>query len=619
NRANDVVTATLTGDLLKYYTATASYNLNVMAAAPIKINEAEIELIVGTKGFNLLNENIIEVTNTSIYATDDANKNTWGKKELTTDKRASLFFVNPTSDVDGLLNGSQSPNVASINKAMGVDAKTVGTAVIYVNMKQTKDDNGTYEATPIKITVHVLPRPFDETKATLRVWDFTKGVDASKLNDGYWTTTNAETGETTTEKMLDATTGKYFTKKDYGLTANPLYMSTWRSGDENEGAGLTTDIKVNTTTTIGEVPGMTPVAGKDTNLGSEYNGKLYKGIRLYGHASFLGIDGIEDGMNVTMTVDHYNSDGGSQPASGYANSAMIIYPAGYKDPQDANDDFYLNRLTNVYIYSSGGEGSLTLEPTNLGITVSNIIAGYPAATGLLNKGNGAKPSSNGETVTRTAGYATMISPYNIDMTGQKAVKAYICTYYGYANNQVHMKQIRHIPANTPVMLKGYARDMYVLYISEGNKPVDHGIDQSEFEQNRLVGALTPTMVNTTEEVVGSDGAKVTYYNFGLNGHLWTKYTRSGVLGEGRAYLRLTEDEYADIKAASVSGSSSASRTTIIFEDLDDEEDDNTTTGIENIARPSAGDGYFYTLNGVRVDKPTKKGIYIYNGKKIVIR
>lgn len=619
NSANDVVTATLTGDLLKYYTATATYDLNVMAAAPIKINETEIELIVGEKGYNLIDNKIFEVTNSSIYATDDANKNTWGKKELTTNNRASLFFVNPTSVVDGLLNGSQSPNVASINKAMGVDAKTVGTAVIYANMKQTKDDNGTYEATPIKITVHVLPRPFDETKATLRVWDFTKGVDESKLNDGYWAT-NTETGETSTEGMLDATTEKYFTNKDYGLTANPLYLSTWRSGDENEGAGLTTDIKVNTTTTIGEVPGMTPIPGKDTNLGSEYNGKLYKGIRLYGHASFLGIDGIEDGMNVTMTVDHYNSDGGSQPASGYANSAMIIYPAGYKDPQDANDDFYLNRLTNVYIYSSGGEGSLTLEPTNLGITVSNIIAGYPAATGLLNKGNGAKPSSNGETVTRTAGYATLISPYNIDMTGQKAVKAYICTYYGYANNQVHMKQIRHIPANTPVMLKGYARDMYVLYISEGNKPVEHGIDQSVFEQNRLVGALTPTVVNTTEEVVGSDGAKVTYYNFGLNGHQWTKYTRSGTLAEGRAYLRLTEEEYADLKAGSVSGASSAN-TRIVFEDLEDEDvdNDNTATGIENVAAPTAGDGYFYTLNGVRVDKPTKKGIYIYNGKKIVIR
>ena len=623
NRANDVVTATLTGDLLKYYTSTASYELNVMAdLAPIKINEAEIELIVGTGGYNLLENKIIEVTNDEIYIEKVENDKTVKKiwKDLTDfQEKAQTFFNDPSTNISsepGKENGSQSTNVVSINKRLGLDAKTVGTAIVYLNMKKTKDGSGTYEATPIKITVHVLPRPFDETKATLRVWDFTKGVDASKLNDGLWAT-KAETGETTTEGMLDAKAEKYFTKKDYGLTANPLYLTSWRSGNENEGAGLTTNITVNTTTTIGEVPGMTPVAGMGTNLGSEYNGKLYKGIKLYGHASYIGIDGIEDGMNVTMTIDNYGS--GTSQLVGSSNSVMLIFPKDYNDPQDATNDYKLNRLTNVCIYSSGGDGSMTFEQNDGVITVTNIVAGYPAATGLLNTGNGAKPSSDRETVTRTAGYATMISPYNIDMSGQKAVKAYICTYYGYANNQVHMKQIRHIPANTPVMLKGYARDMYVLYISEGNKPVDHGIDQSVFEQNRLVGVLTPTMVNTTEEVVGTDGIKVTYYNFGLNGHQWTKYTRSGVLGEGRAYLRLTEDEYADLKAASVSGSSSASRTTIIFEDLDDEEDDNTTTGIENIARPSAGDGYFYTLNGVRIDKPTKKGIYIYNGKKIVIR
>ena len=626
NSANDVVTATLTGDLLKYYTATATYDLNVMAAAPIKINETEIELIVGTGGYNLIENKIFEVTNSSIYATDDADKNTWGKANR--DTRATKFFVNPTSVVDGLLNGSQSPNVASINKAMGVDAKTVGTAVIYVNMKQTKDDNGTsYEATPIKITVHVLPRPFDETKATLRVWDFTKGVDVSNLNDGYWTT-NTETGETKTTGLTigsgsadenPASDAVCFIDKKYeGLVDNPIYLTTYNRN--KDGVESVNDITVNRTSSIGDVPGMTPIPGKDTNLSSEYNGKLYKGIKLDGHASFLGIDGLEEGMNITMTIDNYGSGGGTQPA-GSNKGILQIFPKDYKDPQDATmKDFYLNRLTNVYINGSGGDGSLTFEPEGSAITVTNIVAGYPAATGLLNKGNGAKPSSNGETVTRTAGYATLVSPYNIDMTGQKAVKAYICTYYGYANNQVHMKQIRHIPANTPVMLKGYARDMYVLYISEGNQPVDHGIDKSVFEQNRLVGVLTPTVVNTTEEVVGSDGAKVTYYNFGLSGNKWNKLSRSGTVAAGRAYLRLTEEEYADLKAGSVSGASSAN-TRIVFEDLEDEDvdNDNTATGIENVAAPTAGDGYFYTLNGVRVDKPTKKGIYIYNGKKIVIR
>lgn len=627
--ANDVVTATLTGDLLKYYTATATYNLNVMAAAPIKINETEIELIVGTGGYNLIENKIFEVTNDNIYATDDAaDKNKWGKANR--DTRASKFFINPdknASTVAGKENGSQSPNVVYINSKLGLDAKTVGTAVVYINMKETTDGDKTYPATPIKITVHVLPRPFDETKAKLLVWDFTKGVDVSNLNDGYWETV-AETGETKTtgltigsgsEDENPASDAVCFIDKKYeGLVDNPIYLTTYNK--TKEGDEYVNDITLNRTSSIGDVPGMTPIPGKDTNLSSEYNGKLYKGIKLDGHASFLGIDGLEEGMNITMTIDNYGSGGGSQPA-GSNKGILQIFPKDYKDPQDATmQDYYLNRLTNVYISGSGGDGSLTFEPEGSAITVTNIVAGYPAATGLLNKGNGAKPSSDGETVTRTAGYATLISPYNIDMTGQKAVKAYICTYYGYANNQVHMKQIRHIPANTPVMLKGYARDMYVLYISEGNKPVEHGIDQSVFEQNRLVGVLTPTVVNTTEEVVGSDGAKVTYYNFGLSGNKWNKLSRSGTVAEGRAYLRLTEEEYADLKAGSVSGASSAN-TRIVFEDLEDEDvdNDNTATGIENVAAPTAGDGYFYTLNGVRVDKPTKKGIYIYNGKKIVIR
>ena len=31
------------------------------------------------------------------------------------------------------------------------------------------------------------------------------------------------------------------------------------------------------------------------------------------------------------------------------------------------------------------------------------------------------------------------------------------------------------------------------------------------------------------------------------------------------------------------------------------------------------DDYYYTLDGVRIENPTKKGIYIKNGKKVVIK
>lgn len=46
---------------------------------------------------------------------------------------------------------------------------------------------------------------------------------------------------------------------------------------------------------------------------------------------------------------------------------------------------------------------------------------------------------------------------------------------------------------------------------------------------------------------------------------------------------------------------------------------NEPTGINVIQRDAQSDGKIYTLNGILVDNPTKKGIYIKNGKKIIIK
>lgn len=43
--------------------------------------------------------------------------------------------------------------------------------------------------------------------------------------------------------------------------------------------------------------------------------------------------------------------------------------------------------------------------------------------------------------------------------------------------------------------------------------------------------------------------------------------------------------------------------------------DKTTVGIDDICRESVNDGYYYNLNGQRVDVP-RKGLYIQNGKKV---
>ena len=45
----------------------------------------------------------------------------------------------------------------------------------------------------------------------------------------------------------------------------------------------------------------------------------------------------------------------------------------------------------------------------------------------------------------------------------------------------------------------------------------------------------------------------------------------------------------------------------------------TTTGIESVENTESDDNApYYNLSGVRVSKPTK-GVYIHNGKKVIIK
>ena len=45
----------------------------------------------------------------------------------------------------------------------------------------------------------------------------------------------------------------------------------------------------------------------------------------------------------------------------------------------------------------------------------------------------------------------------------------------------------------------------------------------------------------------------------------------------------------------------------------------TPTGITDVHMDRRDNGYYYTLDGVRIENPTKKGIYIKNGKKVLIK
>ena len=99
-------------------------------------------------------------------------------------------------------------------------------------------------------------------------------------------------------------------------------------------------------------------------------------------------------------------------------------------------------------------------------------------------------------------------------------------------------------------------------------------------------------------------------------------------GEGKTYansafLQLTKAQAEDLGVGTAYNNiGSASKAFApAFMLLFDESDDNVITGISDITTAkgnSVASQGWYTLQGVRIPKPTQRGIYIYNGKKVVV-
>lgn len=699
------ITATVNNDdILRYYTNnSAQYKINCKNYSHVKINQTEVEMTVGETGVNILRRGFIEVVHEHLDKLYRQNENgtLYGDK----DKRKvyktevvdqfvnngvngglNTFFVDATKTNTGKNNGSANTNILYVNKEFTMDAKAAGTTTVYVNLEKLaysengQDENPTIEASfdavtiPIKVTIK--PREFNAEAATLRVWDFTKEIDAATLqtfansNSTYWTYNESDnTVKTSVIKPTEDEDAKYYEEYDgdkaeflvgkkafenheFDLSVfnetleqedskDILRLSTLNNSNYEKYLGLdeeqkemhkhtlnvVSDITLNKKSTIKDNNYMPPVDGSNTNLG-ENSDECYRGINLEGKASFLHVPNVDDNISIMMVADH-NSEKTDDfldfASSGSNQAGLIVGPSKMTDGTYAAGYNY-NRLTTVINYAprtdeNGIVTEVAVEAAGGQVNVVSVVAGYIATSGILNKGEGKVPTS---AATRTDGYTTVVSPYNIDMTGQKVVKAYICDYYGKVNNKVHMKQIKHIPANTPVMLRGYARDLYALFISEGNKAVDPGVDESFIKNNRLRGNATEDIYVPLEETeVNSEGEVVKYYNYGLSGSKWVKFGVDGTMKAGKAYLRLTEEEWADLQEAMISSAGvSATRLSFEFEDLDDS-DDNVSTGIVQVGtqKDVAGDGYYYSINGVRMgkEKPASKGVYIYNGRKIVIK
>ena len=190
-----------------------------------------------------------------------------------------------------------------------------------------------------------------------------------------------------------------------------------------------------------------------------------------------------------------------------------------------------------------------------------------------------------------SGIRTYASTYDLDFTDIEGLTAYTVTAVN--NNTLTLAPVNKVPAGTGLLLKGTA---------DANFNVPTTATATAIAGNYLVGVLNGETVVQKTETVESVG----YTNFilanGSYGIDWYTLSEAGAIGANKAYLRLP-----------TSALSSSARLTMEFGDA-------TGVGEMRNEKGEMRNDAWYTVNGVRLSgKPTRKGLYIFKGKKTVVK
>ncbi len=195
-----------------------------------------------------------------------------------------------------------------------------------------------------------------------------------------------------------------------------------------------------------------------------------------------------------------------------------------------------------------------------------------------------------------SGYATYASSNALDFSqvtdadDQPAdIVAYVVPVY-YSNSQVGLLRTggdsncddRTVAANTGIVVKGAAGTYHVNYSDEPG--------------NYFGNLLKPVIGTIILEPTDGD-----YTNFVLTADGFRPLSQAGSFGPNKAYLQIP-----------TSFVTSHNITSFNFVEIED------VSGIEE-AKTNQSAGQWYTIDGIRIDKPTQKGIYLHNGKKMVIK
>ena len=184
---------------------------------------------------------------------------------------------------------------------------------------------------------------------------------------------------------------------------------------------------------------------------------------------------------------------------------------------------------------------------------------------------------------------TYASKTALDFTGIAGLTAYIVS--DFSGSTLTLSSVGAVPAGTGLLLKGTPSTIFTVPVATS---------ASAPAQNYLVGVTdatteVPVTTSTNTNFILANG------NYGID---WYTLSEAGAIGANKAYLSLPTNQ--------LNLSNNAAGFQWIYE--------GETTNLRPTPSPSLYGGEWYDLSGRKLSqKPTKKGIYINNGRKVVIK
>lgn len=245
------------------------------------------------------------------------------------------------------------------------------------------------------------------------------------------------------------------------------------------------------------------------------------------------------------------------------------------------------------------------------------------------------------------GYTSFACNYPLEIVSGTDVKVYDIISYNMKDNKVTLRDKssdfntpkQYIPAKSGVILSATASDKVSTItvrpmIEKLGETVDNGSNllKPVYLPGQTINMTLPTDAKNTGDHVDSRQYLFSWVKQSDESYkLGFLRSKTGKSVSERAYLSLTGEAvgaptlnpsdqaaYERVEGISTDDSSLANakeyQVGLFFEGSEDD-----TTGIHTLNHQIADNEGYYTLQGIRVNKPTTAGIYIHNGKKIVVK